>query len=89
VGEALYMSNHPAIQELTKPAGQNLAARLLAIKTTPDLIVSALRHVHGREARGDELAFLAKWFDAQPDRERAARDLVWSLLASAEFRFNH
>jgi hypothetical protein len=89
VGEALYMSNHPAVQELTRPAGGNLAARLLATKSSRDLIASGIRGVHGRDARPDEVDFLAKWFDAQPNRERATRDLVWSLLTSAEFRFNY
>jgi hypothetical protein len=89
VGEALYMSNHPAVQELTKPAGDNLVARLIAAKTTAELITLAVRQVHGRESRPDELEFLTKWCDAQPSRERAARDLAWSLFTSAEFRFNH
>ncbi len=89
VGEALYMSNHAAVQDLTKPAGGNLAARLLAVNSSRDLIAVGVRCVHGRDARTDELDFLAKWFDVQPNRERATRDLVWSLFTSAEFRFNH
>ena len=83
------MSNHPAVQDLTKPAGGNLAARLLAIKSSRELIAAGLRNVHGRDAGADELDFLAKWFDVQPNREQATRDLVWSLFTSAEFRFNH
>jgi hypothetical protein len=89
VGEALYLSNHPAVQELTRPGGGNLVERLLAVPSSRELIAAGVRGVHGREPRAEELDYLAKWFDAQPSRERAARDLVWSLLTSAEFRFNH
>lgn len=89
VGEALYMSNHPAVQELTQPSGGNLTARLLALSSPRELVAAGIRGVHGREARADEIDFLARWFDGQPDRARATRALVWSLLTSAEFRFNH
>jgi len=89
VGEALYMSNHPAVQELTKPAGNNLAARLMAIQNAREMAAAAVRAVHGREAVSDETEYLTRWLSAQPNRERAVRDLVWSLCTSAEFRFNH
>lgn len=89
VGEALYMSNHPAVQELTKPAGNNLTARLSALQSGRELAAAAVRAVYGRDATAEETEYLVRWIDAQPTRERAARDLVWSLLTSAEFRFNH
>jgi hypothetical protein len=88
--EALFMSNNPAVQQLVAPAGNNLAIRLAAIPETDKLIDTAVWTVLGRAPGGDERLHLADWFEARKqDRPGACSQLVWALLTSAEFRFNH
>jgi hypothetical protein len=89
-GEALFMSNHPEVQRLLAPSGKNLAARLTGMTDTRQLVEQAVWTILSRPPESDELAHLARWFDSQTqDRGRRASELIWALLASAEFRFNH
>jgi hypothetical protein len=37
----------------------------------------------------EEAADVAAFLAARPDRSKAAMELVWGLISSAEFRFNH
>ena len=50
-----------------------------------DLFVRIL----GRPARSGEIEKARRFLEAQPDRREAFESLAWSLLASAEFLFNH
>jgi hypothetical protein len=75
---------------LVAPAGNNLAIRLAAIPETDRLIDTAVWTVLGRAPGGDERSHLAEWFESRKqDRSGACSQLVWALLTSAEFRFNH
>lgn len=90
VGESLFMSNHPSVQQLVTPAGKNLVARMLEAPDDAQLVELAAWTLFSRPPGGDEPAFLAGWLAARStDRRAACRDLVWALLTSAEFRFNH
>jgi len=89
-GEALFLSNHAELQSLVAPSGANLVARLVAMKDTKQLIDTALWTVLSRPPEEDERAYLVTWIDAKKDhRAKACSELVWALLTSAEFRFNH
>jgi hypothetical protein len=91
VGEALFMSNNAEIQALAMPQGQNLAARLAAMQDPAKLVETALWTVHSRPADADELEHLVQWTNERGESRRAEAcgGLVWALLTSAEFRFNH
>ena len=88
--EALYMSNQADVQKLTTPAGNNLAARLAAIEDAKQLVDTAVWTVFSRPPREQERDYLVQWIEERKDnRARACGQLVWALLTSAEFRFNH
>jgi hypothetical protein len=89
-GEALFMSNNAEVQRLVKPAGRNLVARLAALADTRERVQTAVWTVLSRPPDDAELTYLVHWMD-QRKQERAAAcgELVWALLTSAEFRFNH
>jgi hypothetical protein len=87
--EALFMSNHAEVQKLVTPAGNNLVARLVALTDTKQLVETATWSVLGRPPQPEEQAYLGKWVDGHKDRAKACGELVWALLTSAEFRFNH
>jgi hypothetical protein len=89
-GEALFLSNSPAVQKLLAPSGKNLVARLATMPDNGAAVETAVGTVLGRPPAADERAFLAQWVAQQKgDRAGACGELVWALVTSAEFRFNH
>jgi len=89
-GEALFLSNHPEVQKWTAPAAGNLAARLIAATDTKQLLQTAYWTILSRPVQPEELTFLTQWLEERKtDRARAISQLLWALVASAEFRFNY
>src|SRR5262249_51922596 len=89
-GEALFMSNHAAIQQLLAAAGNNLVSRLAAMADNKQMVETAIWTVLSRPPEAEEHAFLVRWVeDRKEDRGKVCGQLVWALLTSAEFRFNH
>ena len=88
--EALYISNHPDVQKLVAPAGNNLVARLVATTDNKQAVEMAVLTVLGRPADAEERDYLVKWLEQHKDeRAKALGEMVWALMTSAEFRFNH
>ena len=90
-GEALFMSNNPAMQSLVKHSSGNLVAQLSELDSTSQVVTSAMRTVLTRAPSADEMQQYSVWFDrqSQGDRVQTCEQLVWALVTSAEFRFNH
>ncbi len=90
VAEALFMSNNSASQALVAAQGDNLAARLGKIEDTGELVTQAVRTILSRSPNDDESARLTGWFGRQgDDRHTTCDQMIWALITSAEFRFNH
>jgi hypothetical protein len=87
--EALFMSNHAEVQKLVTPAGNNLVARLAAMQDARQVVETATWSVLSRPPQPEEQAYLSKWIEEHKDRPKACGELVWALMTSAEFRFNH
>jgi hypothetical protein len=86
--EALFVSNAPAVRKLV--SGSGLVTRLAKVDDDRALATAAVRAVLARPATAAELGELESWLKRhEGDRTAASEDLVWSLAASAEFRFNH
>jgi len=78
------------VQKLMAPAGKNLVARLVAVTDNGVMVDAAVWTVLGRAPEADERAYLADWVAGRKgDRAKACGELVWALVTSAEFRFNH
>jgi Protein of unknown function (DUF1549)/Protein of unknown function (DUF1553) len=90
VAEAMLFANNEALQRSLLEGAGNLTERL---KQEPDLTKRAdlaIRTVLGRPARSDEIQALVGYMQRRQDRDAAAcQQVVWALLTSAEFRFNH
>lgn len=87
--QALFTANGGAINSWVAPAGGNPAERIIKA-TDPrvaaeELYLGVLTRMPTEDEVNEVTAFLA----ARPDRSLAAQELVWGLLSSAEFRFNH
>lgn len=87
--EALYMSNHADVQKLAEPSGKNLTARLGALASPNEIVDTAVWTMLSRAPEAEERAFLMQWMQSKPEKARACGQLVWALMTSAEFRFNH
>jgi hypothetical protein len=72
------------------PTGNNLTERLAkmdqASQVADELYLTVLTRWPSAEEQSQVAAY---WEAAQTDRAAAVREMVWSLLSSAEFRFNH
>jgi hypothetical protein len=89
VHQALFFANGGLLGGWLNPGGGNLTERLTKIdepaKVADELYLSVL----SRRSTSDEQAQVASyWEAANADRAAAAREMIWSLLTSAEFRFN-
>jgi hypothetical protein len=88
--EALFMSNNEAVQKLVRAEGDNLTARLSRMSSSKQIVEAAVKSVFSRPPRDSEGSQLVEWFDQQHgDRSDVCARLVWALVTSAEFRFNH
>ncbi|MCE9526114.1 MAG: DUF1549 and DUF1553 domain-containing protein [Planctomycetales bacterium] len=87
--QALELVNSAEIQrKLLDKAGyaQRLAT---SEKSHADLAAEVFLRVLARQPRPEELKAAVDFLSAEPDRAEACRSLLWSLLATNEFLFNH
>ena len=88
--QALHMMNSRSLQErISSPEG--CAARLAASALQPDAIVTEIYlSAYGRFPNADEMKISTNAFtEAGATRKTAIEDLIWALINSAEFVFNH
>lgn len=89
--QALFVNNGSPLRDWIAPRAGNLVDRLAkatdAAATCDELYLSVLT----RLPSDDERREVAEYLNNRPAAERTAalQELVWALLASAEFRFNH
>ncbi|MBY0513177.1 MAG: DUF1553 domain-containing protein [Gemmataceae bacterium] len=70
--------------------GNGRVARLFEEKKPPREVVEELYVVAlGRKPTAAELSRVLAYLDEAKDRQRAAEDVLWAILNSKEFMFNH
>ena len=87
--QALELVNSSEIQrKLTEKTGY--AEQLAISDKSPEILAREIfLRVFARHPRPEELNAATLFFAAEPDRGEACRSLLWSLLATNEFMFNH
>jgi len=93
IDQVLYLSNDPQFLGLLRPKKGNLAGRMLAISdknpqaVAQELFLSALT----RPPSSQEVRDVKEYLTGRTGKARqaAVQELIWSLVTSAEFRFNH
>jgi Protein of unknown function (DUF1549)/Protein of unknown function (DUF1553) len=88
--QALFVSNGGSINGWLAPSDGNVSQRMVAendpSKAAEDLYLTVL----SRPPTADESADVARMFSVPAkDKPAVVQELVWGLLTSAEFRFNH
>jgi hypothetical protein len=89
VNQALFFGNGSTIDGWLKPSGENLVARLSKMDNDFQLAQAMYRAVLSRPATSDEVQQVAAYGQGRQDKPQAIAEMVWALLASTEFRFNH
>jgi hypothetical protein len=94
VDQALFMTNGEPIKSWLNPASGFLVLRCLALGDSAEvselLYLSLLSRRPTSEERAEAAQVLNRGKEQKPEeRLSALRGLVWSLIASTEFRFNH
>jgi hypothetical protein len=88
--EAMLFANNEALQKSLLEGPGTLAATLAKEPDLTKRAELAVRTVLGRPARAEEVELLVSYMQDRQDRpEAASQQVVWALLTSAEFRFNH
>lgn len=88
--QALFAANGGSINGWAAPAGDNVADRIVK-QTDPKIMAEELYlGVLTRMPSEEELTEVTMYLASRAaDKPIAAQELVWALLNSAEFRFNH
>jgi hypothetical protein len=88
--QALFAANGGSITAWTAPAGGNVTERAIQQADPKVAAEEMYLSVLGRMPDEAEVADVAQYLAEKPE-EKAARvqELVWGLLTSVEFRFNH
>ena len=88
--QALFAANGGSLNGWLAPAGGNVSERMIAEKDARKAAEDLYLTVFSRPPTVEESADVARLL-AVPDAEKPAvvQELVWGLLTSAEFRFNH
>jgi hypothetical protein len=88
--QALFAANAAAINSWVAPAGGNVSEGIAkqedAGKAAEELYLTVMTRMPTDSERADVVNYLK---DRAKDKPVAAQELVWALLNSAEFRFNH
>ena len=88
--QALFFTNNPLLDELIKPKEGNTAARIADIPGPRQQIEEAFLTVLGRPCDTEEMKHALAFYATRLDEpEKAQQQVLWALLTSAEFVFNH
>ena len=91
IDQALFMANGGPLKGWLAPGGGNLTERLGKMTDEKKLVEELYLSVLTRLPTDGEVADVAAYLKQRPKEKRAAliQEIVWALLTSAEFRFNH
>lgn len=90
VHEALFLANGGLVASWIAPSGSNLAGRLVAIEDPAALAEELYLAIFTRRPTADESAAVAAYLaESGSDRGTVVPELIWAMLSSNEFRFNH
>jgi hypothetical protein len=88
--QALFAANGSSVNSWVAPAGGNVTERIIKqedpMAAAEDLYLTVLTRLPNESEKAEVATHLANRKDNKP---AAAQELVWALLNSAEFRFNH
>lgn len=89
LAQVLLLANSDDIENKISD-GNGRIAKLLAAKTPPDQIVEQFYlSAYARKPTESERVTTLRYINAQQDQKQALEDVLWSILNTKEFAFNH
>ena len=86
----MLFANNEAMQKQLLEGNDGLVARLVKEPAIAKRAELAVKAVLCRPAQANEIKALTEYLQKRDDRPTAGcQQVVWALLTSAEFRFNH
>ena len=92
IKDALFLSNGSILQKAIEESNHpdHLIPKHLEMESRDEQIRSLFRRLFCREPDATEMEVVATYLDARKERSvEALQQVVWSMITSAEFRFNH
>ena len=90
VDQSLFFANAGTVQGWIGQGGNSLFQRLRKLQSTDEVASELYLSVYGRAPSQDEIEFVGEYLaQAADQRDPVLRELIWALITSAEFRFNH
>jgi hypothetical protein len=90
VSEAMLFANNQALNKELFGDKETLVSRMMKVSDPKQRAELAVRAVLCRAAEAGELQVLTEYLGNREERpEAGCQQVVWALMASAEFRFNH
>lgn len=87
--QTLFLRNGALLRGWLTPRNGNLTYRLGQLKEADAIAEELYLSVLTRFPNAEERQEIASFLGNQSDRTAAIQELVWALMTSAEFRFNH
>jgi hypothetical protein len=89
LSQALLLTNHPQFNRLFDASTSPVLAELVQIQPAAAQVDHVFLVALGREPDADERTQGLAYIESHSDPKAAVVQLMWALLASAEFRVNH
>jgi hypothetical protein len=89
LAQALHLLNSGEVQSKVANANGRLAQLLKAKKPDAEIVEELYLAAFGRKPREEESKTVVAYLGEQKDKKLAFEDLLWALLNTKEFLFNH
>jgi len=89
LGQALALIGSPVIEQKLSARSGYVADLAADGRPLTAIVDDLFVRVFARPPRADEVEKASRFIESQPDRRAAYQSLLWSLLVTAEFLFNH
>lgn len=89
LAQALFLANSQTVSACVPARAGNLTERLVALTDSEQIADELFLSILSRLPVDEERRFVQELLEEEGDRRKTVAALVWSQLASAEFRLNH
>ncbi len=89
LGQVLLLANSDEIENKIADGNGRVAKLVKDKKPTPEIIEELYLAAFSRRPVGPEMARTREHIETAPDRQKAIEDVLWAILNSKEFMFNH
>jgi hypothetical protein len=87
--QALFLINGALVQSWVDPSVGSVTERLVKLQDPKQLADELYMTLLNRPVTDDEAVDIGEYLKVVENKSQAVQEIVWAVLTSAEFRFNH